>query len=81
LLAVLSAITMSLPVIAADDSKPRGQRQLQAIAINFAYTAAGGSYSATTECNTVGPEGGQLVVGRAVEAINGLWRQNGVGNA
>jgi hypothetical protein len=50
------------------------QRQLQAIAVNLACTTAGGSYSATPECNTVGPEGGQLLVEKAVEAINGLWK-------
>jgi hypothetical protein len=35
---------------------------------------AGGSYSATPHSNTVGPEGGQALVDRTVEAINALWK-------
>lgn len=33
----------------------------------------GGSYSAVVESNRVGPEGGQLLVDRTVEWINGMW--------
>ena len=34
---------------------------------------AGGGYSAIIESNLVGPEGGQVLVERTVEAINGMW--------
>ena len=68
-----SATTVSLPVIAADDSQPGGQRQLQAIAVNLYCTAARSSYSAAPRRNTVGPDDGQLLVAKAVEAANGLW--------
>jgi hypothetical protein len=34
----------------------------------------GGSYSAVVESNLVGPEGGQMLVERTVEAINSLWQ-------
>jgi hypothetical protein len=33
----------------------------------------GGGYSAIVESNVVGPEGGQILVDRTVELINGLW--------
>jgi len=33
----------------------------------------GGGYSAIAESNVVGPEGGQILVDRTVELINGLW--------
>ncbi|HAK94065.1 MAG TPA: hypothetical protein DCM87_03415 [Planctomycetes bacterium] len=33
----------------------------------------GGGYSAIVQSNTVGPEGGQMLVERTVELINGLW--------
>jgi hypothetical protein len=33
----------------------------------------GGSYSAVIQSNSVGPEGGQILVDRTVEVINGLW--------
>ena len=33
----------------------------------------GGSYSAGINSNLVGPEGGQVLVDRTVEAINSLW--------
>jgi len=33
----------------------------------------GGGYSAIIQSNTVGPEGGQILVDRTVEVINGLW--------
>lgn len=33
----------------------------------------GGGYSAVVESDQVGPEGGQALVDRTVEAINGLW--------
>ena len=33
----------------------------------------GGSYSAIVQSNVVGPEGGQILVDRTVELINGLW--------
>jgi len=36
---------------------------------------AGGSYSATPHSNTVGPEGGQLLVDRTVEVLNDLWKE------
>ena len=36
---------------------------------------AGGGYGATPHSNTVGPEGGQLLVDRTVEAINALWKE------
>ncbi len=35
--------------------------------------ARGGGYSAIAESNEVGPEGGQALVDRTVEVINGLW--------
>lgn len=34
---------------------------------------AGGGYSAVVQSNKVGPEGGQELVNRTVELINGLW--------
>lgn len=37
---------------------------------------AGGSYSATPQSNTVGPEGGQVLVEKTVEAINTLWKES-----
>ena len=33
----------------------------------------GGGYSAVIQSNRVGPEGGQMLVERTVEAINALW--------
>ena len=33
----------------------------------------GGSYSAIVQSNVVGPEGGQVLVERTLEAINALW--------
>ncbi len=36
----------------------------------------GGSYSAIVESNLVGPEGGQILVDKTVELINGLWSEN-----
>ena len=33
----------------------------------------GGGYSAIVQSNAVGPEGGQILVDRTVELINGLW--------
>ena len=33
----------------------------------------GGGYSAIIESNLIGPEGGQILVDRTVELINGLW--------
>jgi hypothetical protein len=35
----------------------------------------GGSYSAIIESNIVGPEGGQLLVDKTVELINGMWEE------
>jgi hypothetical protein len=35
---------------------------------------AGGSYSAIVQSNLVGPEGGQVLVDRTVELIDGLWK-------
>jgi hypothetical protein len=35
----------------------------------------GGSYSAVIQSSRVGPDGGQVLVDRTVEAINGLWEQ------
>lgn len=35
--------------------------------------AQGGGYSAIVQSNRVGPEGGQILVDRTVEVINGLW--------
>lgn len=35
--------------------------------------ARGGGYSAIIESNVVGPEGGQMLVEKTVETINGLW--------
>jgi hypothetical protein len=37
---------------------------------------AGGSYSTTPHSNTVGPEGGQLLVEKTLEAINALWKES-----
>ena len=34
---------------------------------------AGGGYSAVVQSGIVGPEGGQVIVDRTVEIINGLW--------
>jgi hypothetical protein len=34
---------------------------------------AGGSYSTEISSTPVGPEGGQILVERSVEAINSLW--------
>ena len=34
---------------------------------------AGGGYSAVPESGRVGPEGGQVLVDRMVELMNGLW--------
>jgi hypothetical protein len=36
---------------------------------------AGGGYSAVVQSGTVGPDGGQVLVDRTVELINGLWRK------
>ncbi|HUT94443.1 MAG TPA: hypothetical protein VMY37_33605 [Thermoguttaceae bacterium] len=36
---------------------------------------AGGGYSAIIESNVVGPEGGQVLVERTVEGINGMWSE------
>jgi len=36
----------------------------------------GGSYSAGINSNLVGPEGGQVLVDRTVEAINALWKDS-----
>jgi hypothetical protein len=33
----------------------------------------GGSYSAVIQSNMVGPEGGEILVDRTVEVINGMW--------
>jgi len=38
-----------------------------------ARAVAGGGYSAVVQSNKVGPEGGQELVNRTVELINGLW--------
>lgn len=38
-----------------------------------AAAVRGGGYSAIVESSTVGPEGGQVLVDRTVEAINALW--------
>ena len=35
------------------------------------------NYSATVMTNMVGPEGGQVLVDRTVEAIRGLWTAPG----
>jgi hypothetical protein len=34
---------------------------------------AGGGYSAVPESGFVGPEGGQVLVDRTVDTLNGLW--------
>jgi hypothetical protein len=38
-----------------------------------ARAVAGGGYSAVVQSNMVGPEGGQMLVDRTVEMINGMW--------
>jgi hypothetical protein len=38
-----------------------------------ARAVRGGHYSAIVESNLVGPEGGQMLVDRTVELINGMW--------
>jgi len=38
-----------------------------------AKAVRGGGYSAIVQSNVVGPEGGQILVDRTVELINGLW--------
>jgi hypothetical protein len=38
-----------------------------------AQAVRGGGYSAVAESNTVGPEGGQLLVDRTVDLVNSLW--------
>ncbi len=38
-----------------------------------ARAVRGGGYSAVAESNTVGPEGGQVLVDRTVELLNSLW--------
>jgi hypothetical protein len=37
------------------------------------HAAEGGGYSAIVQSNSVGPEGGQVLVDKTVEAVNGLW--------
>lgn len=37
--------------------------------------AAGGGYSAIVQSNTVGPEGGQVLVDRTVELIDSMWKK------
>jgi hypothetical protein len=39
-----------------------------------ARAQAAGHYSAVPESNIIGPEGGQMLVDKTVEIINGLWR-------
>jgi len=39
-----------------------------------ARAQAGGSYSAIPQSNVIGPEGGQMLVDKTVEIIDGLWR-------
>jgi len=38
-----------------------------------ARAVAGGSYSATVQSNMVGPDGGQVLVNRTVDLIDGMW--------
>lgn len=40
-----------------------------------ANAIAGGGYSAVPQSNSVGPEGGQVLVDATVEAIKSLWQQ------
>ena len=40
-----------------------------------AKAVEGGSYSAIVQSNQVGPEGGQILVNRTVELIDGLWTE------
>ena len=42
-----------------------------------ARAVAGGGYSAMISDNIVGPEGGQILVDRTVELINGMWAEDG----
>ena len=43
--------------------------------IPSARAAAGGGYSAIVESNEVGPEGGQVLTDRTIEALNELWKK------
>jgi len=38
-----------------------------------ARAVRGGGYSAVAESNTVGPEGGQVLVDRTVDLVKSLW--------
>jgi hypothetical protein len=38
-----------------------------------ARAVRGGGYSAIAESNTVGPEGGQVLVDRTVDLVKSLW--------
>jgi hypothetical protein len=42
-----------------------------------AKAVAGGHYGAEAASNMVGPEGGQLLVDRTVDAIEALWKEEG----
>ena len=47
---------------------------LAAMNLATARAQAAGSYSATPQSNIIGPEGGQMLVDKTVEIIDGLWK-------